>query len=274
MNRMKTNNPHFPALQSRPPALTTAFIPKQIPSSIRWAGCMIAALAVMAESSGAALIYSENFSGLSSTLLNGQAPQTRPGTETWTASASIKADGTAVFQAFDEASSFLPFAPIGGQVYTLTATLAQPGPRNADGQWGGIGFTAGNTVSTAIWRDPNLASPWMLYRNNDPVVTFTGTGTTGSESEGNFTGTQTLTIVLDTTADLWTAAWKVGGTSVRTHTFATNPTINYVAFGRASAGVDFDSFTLDVIPEPGSVAMLGIGGLAMLMRRRLRRAKG
>jgi len=35
-----------------------------------------------------------------------------------------------------------------------------------------------------------------------------------------------------------------------------------------------DEVRLIPIPEPGSVALLGIGGLAMLMRRRLRRAKG
>ena len=222
------------------------------------------------------IIYSEIFSGSGSTDLNGQAPQIRPGTETWNASPVFKANGTAALNAdpaTGENSSFLPFAPIVGQVYTLSASLAQPlanPPPDSQDWWGAIAFTSGSNVNTSVGKDPNFASPWMLYRASGIVRTFTGTGGTGGEDEGTFSGTQTLSITLDTTAAQWQAEWKVGSSTVRTQSFTTNPTINYVAFGRAQAGVDFDSFALVVVPEPGTLPLAGLGvaAAALVVRRR------
>ena len=79
-----------------------------------------------------------------------------------------------------------------------------------------------------------------------------------------------MSIVLNTEATAWTAEWFVDASSVRSETFVSNPTgINYVGLGRDNcANVTFSNFNLSVVPEPSSAALLGLGGLALLRRRR------
>jgi hypothetical protein len=106
------------------------------------------------------------------------------------------------------------------------------------------------------------------------IRAFLGTNTLNSQTidpELFPTGTQTLTVVLNTTAAQWSAEWFLGNTSIAEAAFAvdTNPTINYVGFGRNDgAGIDLSSFSLTMIPEPSAALLGGLGLLALLRRRR------
>lgn len=56
-----------------------------------------------------------------------------------------------------------------------------------------------------------------------------------------------------------------------TFTYTTNPTINYVGFvteGGLTGSVS--AFELSAVPEPSTYALMGLGGLALLLRIRRR----
>ena len=233
----------------------------------------LAGLALAAGSAQAVVLYQDDFGdGLSD--LHGRTPDTTTGGNTWTASTDWKNDGAAAATgaANDDDNAFLDFTPTAGTIYTLTASLATPSGGVNDTSWGGIGFTDTNTLTNAFWE--NAASPWVLYRENTQVVSFDGPGTSGTNvGEGNFTGPVTLSIVLDTTNALdWTAQWLVNGSEVRAAESIGTPTINSVGLGRVGgAAVDFSSFSLSdntAIPEPSTSALIGLGGLALILRRR------
>jgi len=180
-----------------------------------------------------AWIYLEMFSG--SGDLNGADPDIRPGSETWTASL-WQQDGTIADLNERADSAWLPFTPQSGRVYSLAATVdavASGGTRDAS--WTALGF--GNASdTTTFFEPPNNTAPWVLYRATgtpDQIVTWTGPGVTGTESEGTVAGPVTLSIVLDTTSANWTAEWFEGSNSLRTHTYSSNPTITTVGFGRS-----------------------------------------
>lgn len=222
------------------------------------------------------IIYSDDFSGSATTDLNGQAPDVRPGTETWAAESIWKANGTGGATgtgARSAANSFLPFVPAAGNVYRLSATLAQP--TGASDGWAAVGFTASAGIGSSFWEAPNLASPWVIYRETGVVSTYFGPATAPNSrlDAGTFSGVQTLSLELDTTASPWKAEWFVGETSVRTYTFAANPSIAHVGFSKFQAAgnvsADFNNFSLQIVPEPSALALLpaGAGGLVMLWRR-------
>jgi hypothetical protein len=157
-------------------------------------------------------------------------------------------------------------------------TATQPAGGDNTG-WLGLGFTQGNTASDTSFASATInAAPWLLWRPSNAVsggasqvVTRLGPATTTPTNEGAFTGTQTLTIVLNTQALQWTAEWFVGATSVRgPEAFATNPTtITHVGFARENGqGSTITSFSLTSVPEPCSALLGGLGILALLRRRR------
>jgi len=186
-------------------------------------------------STAPAWIYLEMFSG--SGDLNGADPDIRPGSETWTASL-WQQDGTIAYLGDRADSAWLPFTPQSGRVYTLAATVdAVTTSVNSSGSWTALGF-GNDSDTTTFFAPPNNTAPWVLYRATetpDQIVTWTGPGATGNESEGTVAGPITLSIVLDTTSTNWTAEWFEGPNSLRTHTYSPNPTITTVGFGRSNA---------------------------------------
>ncbi len=237
------------------------------------------ALAAVTPMNAATVLYSDDFSGSVDNNLHGTTPATTIGTNTWIAHENWKADGSIAggsSSVNNDHNAFLAFTPASGLIYTLTATLDKPvGLTN--GMWAGIGFT-NDTLGTAagnngesFFAGTNAAGPWMLYRaNNNQIAAFGGPETAnGSGNLSGYTGTQTMTIVLDTTGAQWKAEWFVGGNSIWTHTYNTNPAISYVGLGRENnTAADFSSFSLTAIPEPSSTLIGGLGLLALLRRRR------
>ena len=233
----------------------------------------LAGLALAAGSAQAATIYSETFNDPTGTIkLNGTEPDDTTGATKWAASTNWNKDGSVDASAANDDNAFLAFTPVAGQIYTLTATLNQP----TGDSWAAIGFTENADTTTTgdsdFWRNtPAATAPWVLYRAADGNVdSFLGPLTGGTLDEGNHPGGITMSIVLNTEAAAWTAEWFVGASSVRSETFGSNPTgINYVGLGReGGTDVTFSNFSLTSVPEPSTTALIGLGGLALILRRR------
>jgi len=243
----------------------------------------VASLALAVSSAQATTtIYSETFNapweGVTNDgtdALHGTTPDTTIASNTWTANSAFQENGIiAVDGSVNDDGAYLAFTPTSGLVYTLQVTVTEPTNSVNSSNWAGLGFTADNDISsgTGIHESTNTASPWMLYRQNGQVVTFDGPGTGGLTATllGAYSGTQTMRIVLDTTASQWTAEWFMGATSVDTVTYTSgNPTINHVAIGRGvGSGITFSDFSLTSVPEPSAATLVALGGLAFLRRRR------
>jgi hypothetical protein len=226
------------------------------------------AMLAISSASAATVLYFDDFSGDAADTLHATTPNTTIGSNTWIANTDWKADGSN--SAGGAKNAFLEFTPTAGVIYTLTAILDKPTVNGGSGSWwGAIGFTDTALTAATFWDGTNAAAPWMLYRaNSNDIAAFGGLRTAnGSGNLSGYTGTQTLTIVLDTTGSAWKAEWFVGASSVFTHTYATNPIINHVGIGTFNATTDFSSLSLSVIPEP-TTALLGSLGFLMLFRRR------
>lgn len=210
------------------------------------------------------VLYNDDFSAASG--LNATPPDVRPATEIWTASADWQANGTtaSVNSTGEDDSAFLPFTPLPGKIYTLSATLKQPTGGYNTSAWAGIGFSASNSTDR-FPSSTNNPSPWLYLPRSATIRTLVGPGLTGSATEATYTGLLKLIIVLDTTASNWTAEWFVGLRSLRKHTFNTPPTINYVGIAREDGvAVDFDVFSLtsedgDIAPRIVSFSSVGGG---------------
>lgn len=226
----------------------------------------------------AATVYSHTFTGGSATDDSLNTTTTTLGGGTWVSS-DWRANGTTPTSGgFSDDGAYLSFTPTIGLIYTLSMTATQPTGGDNTG-WLGLGFTQGNTASDTSFASATInAAPWLLWRPSNAVsggasqvVTRLGPATTTPTNEGAFTGTQTLTIVLNTQALQWTAEWFVGATSVRgPEAFATNPTtITHVGFARENGqGSTITSFSLTSVPEPSSALLGSLGLLALLRRRR------
>ena len=215
------------------------------------AGLALASMSATAETT----IYTETFTGTGA--LNGATTTTGGGT--WTASPALTHDG--VLPGNGKQLAYLDFTPDAGNVYTLSMDLAITG--SAD--WFGFGFSELNTQNVYFYQINSSA--WILNATDGNVDTFLGPNTTNIFNGGNIATltTNNLKIVLDTTEALWSAAYYVNDGLVNEATFTVNPTINYVALGKANGGLTGQMSNLSLtaaIPEPGTYALLA-GALAL-----------
>lgn len=210
------------------------------------------------------VIYEDDFSGSSSVNLNGQAPDVRPGTETWqvleTGYTTWKSDGSIEVPAANQnRNALLPFTPESGKVYTLSLTM---NPQNSD--YFSVGFTGTGSLNGSFTSSTEpAAAPWMFIQYDHTLVsrTYYGPGISGNlgvyPSAEGWGATVAVSIVLNTMASHWSVEWFINSESVRTYTYPENPTINYVGFGRqgrASGTVDnfklVQETSLDTEPLP------------------------
>lgn len=259
----------------------------------------------------AGVIYTEDFSGAAGTLLGGKTPTLATGADGGSAAATWTADTTAVSPisgtasaavwtlngsgsatvstaASDAATSHadsniianaeLPFVPVAGTKYTLTATLAPSYGDATSGNWLGIGFAQanfnGHTPSgTASALSNDTPFGLLILKGSGLYQTFAGVGTgnAGPTATLGTGGPHTVSLILDTTATAWTMSWSVdGGAASTPFTYATNPSIGVIAFGsnKIAGGVSNLSLVSSTVPEPAAAAGVVAAGVLGVMRRR------
>ncbi len=232
----------------------------------------LAAISVIGTAS-AATIYSDSLIG-SDTALNSSTVDTSSafagGTAgaTWTAG-TVNETATGASYANPGGvgeTGFLPITITTGYIYTLKATLASTAP---GGGWTALGFA--DSSANGQWHDNGgTKSAWVLLTESGTTSQrFGGPNTSNGETWTTGTGSQVVTITLDTTSAFWTMSADVGGASSSTFTYTTNPTITHVGFGGAFTNSNISNFSLSaVVPEPSAALLGGIGLLALLRRRR------
>lgn len=179
------------------------------------------------------------------------------------------------------ANGFLPFTPQAGYIYTLSADVYMSAdlyePVGENNRHLAFGFPTSNPTTTGL---PDVTPLFLqIQLQNDGyiigagVTTANWSPTLGWSSVELGLGTHNLSLVLDTTEANWKASFFVDGTPLyenNTHTFAVNPTTNFVAFGTGNSAqrTTVDNFTLTastgVIPEPGTFALLAAGLVGLL----------
>jgi hypothetical protein len=177
------------------------------------------------------VLYQENFTGSASNNLNGKHPDidNNGGTNTWAAYSGYKQNGL-IPTASVNLDASLPFIPLAGNTYTLSASLTGVAGTAGSASWIALGF--GKSVPTTLESGDNrfvsgasLGRAWMLFRAHNPTTptnspnqihlgnTTTGTAT-GPQSPAPWTpatytegGNIDMQIVLDTNPTTWTATF-------------------------------------------------------------------
>jgi len=152
-----------------------------------------------------------------------------------------------------------------------------------------VSFAKGNTnndrmiTGNAVNYGMMLLNPFELATNGMAFATYSSANNIldnnaflGAPADGETppavgAGPNTLKIVMNTTGTNWTTEYFVNGVSKRffEHTGALS-NIDSVGIntGLATTATTFSDFQLQTIPEPGSLALLGLGGLTIMIRRR------
>ncbi len=237
----------------------------------------------------AGVLYQENFGGLATNNLNGSTVDTDNSggfNTTWTAYSGYKQNGLMPSASVAQ-GAFLPFVPIAGNVYTLTATFTGVGPAGTSAAWYALGFgkamptNAETGAGNRFIEAPTMGRAWTLFRANNPNFptattnanqvqlgnATTGTGATQPwPSTAPFNGGDVdIKIVLDTTPATWTADFfakrPTDPTYVEVSTGATNllaQDIGAIGFTRTTGTLsgNITKFELDTsgsIFVPGDV---------------------
>jgi hypothetical protein len=165
----------------------------------------------------AAVLYDENFAGPAATVLNGQIPDTdqNGGFNQWRAHTGFLADGSMTVPT-NGAGAWLPFAPVPGFTYTLSASLVGV---TGNTNWMAVGFgesvpanPQGTTNNYRFLGGETVGKAWMLFRAQGGAVTtknqtHRGDATVGdlAANRADWLGTEyyggdvDMRIVLDTT---------------------------------------------------------------------------
>ena len=177
----------------------------------------------------------------------------------------------------------LPFTPITGNVYDYHMDVL-PSGAGASGNWLAMAFaTAGlnghTTSGTSSALSNDNAYGLIILKGSGTTQAFAGVGTGSGQTLLNATNLtsasgstfNSVDIILNTTGTNWTLNWKLNGTTelATPYTYGTNPNIGLVVFGTNKLTGEVSNFSLTTTPEPASIALLGLGGLTALRRRRV-----
>ncbi len=253
-------------------------------SSLAAAALAVTALAgLVGPASASNIIYQDSFGG-SSTLgtLDGAAPTTGSMGVTWAAPSSntygFSDSGYTSASATTTryATAYLPFTPVTGEVYTLSASFNITGLASASndyGAWMGLGFM---TAVGSGW-DSGGASPWEMTTANLGGGGGNTQAWNGTEMVGvvnNTSGSNTLSLVLNTGSNLWSYQGyltdSAGTSEVGSGTLSPNPSIIDVGLQNSVGQGNISNFSLTVqpVPEPATLGLVAAGSLGVLLLKR------
>jgi hypothetical protein len=223
------------------------------------------------------VIYADSLSNNAGGSLNGRTPDTTDTTSAvWSADPDWLMSGTS---AVDEATgsefngnAWLPFTPVAGRFYTLSAVLDDPAGGTG---WVILGFADSVTDTNGAWWEYGTTYGMILARDDGDASDnqwFFGPGTAnGGETHLYSTGPATNTVILDTTPTEpanWTFTFLVNGAVVQPAVaashfgLATGPVIGAVGFGSLDNNATVTSFSLAEQTPPSApyVVTQPVGG--------------
>jgi hypothetical protein len=240
--------------------------------------------------SSASVIYFDDFTGMNSgtgdfTTLNNRTPPTTTGGAQWNSAGYVSDDGVDfVRMTTTNKSAILPFSPEAGYLYTFTVMIGHSGGSGTE--WGTMGFNTNESVpvgnaTSAFNHTPSPGINHVALRQNGSFQWWEGAGTAGTSVTGSVSGYTAnnfyeFRLELDTrpanwTLDLFVAGNQVdisGASSGLSHVYGTNPDIKWIQLSNNATTAIFDSVELTVIPEPGTLLLVGLFGLAVVALRR------
>ncbi len=190
----------------------------------------------------AGVVYRDTFESGDTGALAGQAPEVRPGTETWAAGSISKyapSEGDSEYYASptsNNQAATLPMVFGDGEgefarndVYTLTSRIYNQGTGDA---WVAVGWHNGDNSGTRRYQDAGVGRYWLLWRGDGRVSSLTS-GASIQETVDDVDGelidgrrALDVQIVLDWTAETPTITWNFKNPSASSWTELDSANIN------------------------------------------------
>ncbi len=252
---------------------------------------LVAGLCLSAQAS---VIYEDNFTGTGGSLLNGRTPDAvNTGGNTYTASTTLNLSTNASSTGWAVSTVAAGYAAIAMPTLTVNDTVIMTAvlrPRNSTANnWLGFGLQSDNTSGVGT-----TGTAWAYLRggvrlNEGLVAIFSGPGpvsntyTTVTTPESGYQGINPSTMKITYAVSngymkvelgantVWDGLIDYGGvdtpaplTAIDHFGFAWN---NQLTDTSTTPGY-FDSIKVEVIPEPATIGMLGLGALITFAIRR------